>query len=108
MHENDAHENGAAALDAHLRSYKKIIVTLAVLTGVEFGLAYLMGHGLGFAAGVILLVGVAAWKAVLVARFFMHLRYDPRVLALIALTPVILATPLAALVAFDCVKGAGF
>jgi caa(3)-type oxidase subunit IV len=99
--EPDVHE-----LDHHLKDYKKIIVTLAVATAVEFGLAYLMSHHhLGFGLGVVLLVALAFFKAILVAKFFMHLRYDPRPLAFIAVTPLVLATPLVLIGCFDAIKG---
>jgi caa(3)-type oxidase subunit IV len=50
-------------------------------------------------------VGLACWKAILVARFFMHIKYDPRILALIIVTPVVLAAPLVVLVGFDLLNG---
>ena len=97
----DAHE-----LDHHLAHYKKIIVALALMTGVEFGISYMMSEKhLGFVAGVILLVGLAFVKAGLVAKFFMHLRYDPRLLGLLCCTPLVLATPLNIICIFDACKG---
>lgn len=39
---------------------------------------------------VILLVGLALSKASLVAMYFMHLRFERRTLALIAITPLVL------------------
>lgn len=97
------HEGGHG--ESHLPTYKKVIVLLSVLTLVEFGLAAWMQSGLPFVVGLLSLVGLAAWKAVAVARFFMHLRYDPSVLAFLAVIPVILGTPLVLLVGFDLIKG---
>jgi caa(3)-type oxidase subunit IV len=95
----DVHE-----LDHHLVDYKKIITILAVATGIEFGISYMMAEGhLGFVTGVLVLVAIAFFKAVLVAKFFMHLRYDPRILAIIAVTPLVLATPLNAVCCFDAI-----
>jgi caa(3)-type oxidase subunit IV len=37
---------------------------------------------------VVSLVLLAVWKALLVALYFMHLRFEPKRLALIALTPL--------------------
>jgi len=109
---NDAHGKDAPAGDAHAEShlpiYKKVIVTLAVLTAVEFGISYAVHHGLAFVVGLLLLVGLAFWKAVLVARFFMHVKYDPGILAFLAVLPLILATPLLLLVGFDLAKGPNF
>ena len=108
---NDEH----AAHEDHMPVYWRTIVTLTVLTAVEFGVA-IFGMQTGDAAvrprlwvlGVVVLVALAAWKAVLVARFFMHLRYDPKILALIAATPVVLATPLVLFCIWDGTAGYGF
>lgn len=97
----DVHE-----LDHHLHDYKKIIATLTVATAVEFGISYLMGEGhLGFAMGIVVLVVIAFFKAILVAKFFMHIRYDPRPLAILCVTPLVLATPLLIIGSFDAIKG---
>ena len=97
----DVHE-----LDHHLKDYKKIIVVLTVATAIEFGISALMAKGsLGFVLGVLVLVAIAFFKAVLVAKFFMHLRYDPRILSMIAITPLVLATPLNIICCFDAIKG---
>jgi caa(3)-type oxidase subunit IV len=37
---------------------------------------------------VLALLLLAAWKALLVALYFMHLRFEPKRLALIAMTPL--------------------
>jgi len=97
----DVHE-----LDHHLADYKKIITVLAVATGIEFGISYVMAtNAKFFVPGILVLVAIAFFKAVLVAKFFMHLRYDPRILALLAVTPLVLATPLNAICIFDACKG---
>jgi caa(3)-type oxidase subunit IV len=97
----DVHE-----IDHHLVDYKKIIVTLTVATVVEFVISYLMEtHHMGFALGVVVLVAIAFFKAILVAKFFMHIRYDPKPLAILAVAPLILATPLVIIGCFDAIKG---
>jgi len=97
--------------ESHLPTYKRIILMLGGLTVVEFVISFWM-HGqipgvgtFPFMAGVLLLIGLAFWKAVLVARFFMHVKYDPGVLAFLAVTPLILAAPFLLLAGFDLVKG---
>jgi caa(3)-type oxidase subunit IV len=108
MHAPEAHGDAPDVheLDHHLKDYKKIIVVLTIATAVEFGIAYLMGtHVIGLFAGILLLVGIAFFKAVLVAKFFMHLRYDPKPLAFISITPLILATPFNVICIFDAVQG---
>jgi caa(3)-type oxidase subunit IV len=95
-----------ADLDHHLHDYKKIITVLSVSTALEFGVSALMANGtMGLFLGIVVLVVIAFFKAVLVARFFMHLRYDPRPLAWIAVTPLMLATPLNVICCFDAIKG---
>jgi cytochrome c oxidase subunit IV len=70
-------------------NYIAVFIYLAVLTGVEL-LVYAMG--LPQVAKVGLLVALAFAKAVLVAMYFMHLAIERRVLAIIAITPIILVT----------------
>ncbi len=97
----DVHE-----LDHHLHDYRKIIATLAVATVVEFVVSYLMAeHHVGLAAGIVVLVAIAFFKAILVAKFFMHIRYDPKPLAILAVAPLVLATPLVIIGCFDAIKG---
>jgi cytochrome c oxidase subunit 4 len=58
---------------------------LFVLTVVEVAAVYLRipRHLL-----VLALLLLAAWKALLVALYFMHLRFEPKRLALVALAPL--------------------
>jgi cytochrome c oxidase subunit 4 len=70
-------------------NYIAVFIYLAVLTGVEL-LVYAMG--LPQVAKVGLLVALAFAKAVLVAMYFMHLAIERRVLAIIAITPIVLVT----------------
>jgi caa(3)-type oxidase subunit IV len=109
----NAHEHAAAGeapdvheLDHHLKDYWRIIITLTVLTMIEFGISGLMaGHHLGFKLGIVVLVALAFVKATLVAKFFMHLRYDPKPLAIFAMIPLILASPILIICCFDVIKG---
>ena len=103
---HDDHSGG------HMSTYVRVIVTLAVATLIEFAIAYFIDpqHNSGtrpgfFMVGVLALIAIAAYKAWLVARVFMHLKYDPRILSLLAITPVVLGTPLVALGVFDGVYG---
>ena len=99
--EPDVHE-----LDHHLGDYKRIIITLAVATAGEFGISYLMGaHHIGFTPGVLVLVAIAFFKAALVAKFFMHLRYDVKPLSIFIMIPLVLATPILLICSFDAIKG---
>src|SRR5229473_1706413 len=70
-------------------NYIAIFIYLAVLTGVEL-LVYAVG--LPQVAKVGLLIALAFAKAVLVAMYFMHLAIERRVLAVIAITPIVLVT----------------
>lgn len=68
-------------------NYIKIFIWLAVLTAIELGTTKLHIPRLSIA---ILLVGEAITKALLVAMFFMHLRFEKKTLAVIATCPLIL------------------
>lgn len=68
-------------------NYWKIFFYLFVLTVVEIGVIYLPVAKIVIA---VLLVTLACYKAFLVAMYFMHLKFERRTLAIIALTPFIL------------------
>ncbi|MFQ5802624.1 MAG: cytochrome C oxidase subunit IV family protein [Candidatus Methylomirabilales bacterium] len=68
-------------------NYMAIFWWLLVLTIMEIAVIY---TPLVKMVIVILLVGLALSKASLVAMYFMHLRFEPRTLGVIALTPLIL------------------
>ena len=68
-------------------NYNLIFLYLLVLTILEVGITYMpVPHGLM----VFSLVAMAVTKAVLVAMYFMHLKFEARTLGIIALTPAIL------------------
>ncbi|MGH7605700.1 MAG: cytochrome C oxidase subunit IV family protein [Gemmatimonadales bacterium] len=75
---------------AHVRpNYLLIWVYLFVLTVIEVGAAFFSGipkHWL-----ILILVALAVWKALLVALFFMHLKFEPWRLRVIFLVPLPLA-----------------
>src|ERR1700675_2852796 len=80
----------AMAETAHKHpNYMAIFWYLAVLTVVEIAVIYMpMGK---FTIGV-LLCALALTKAVLVAMYFMHLRFEAKTLGWIAITPLAIAT----------------
>ena len=61
---------------------------LAVLTAIELGVAFLGWSKLTLA---LILIALAVWKAVLVALYYMHLRFEPNRLRLLAVAPIPLA-----------------
>jgi cytochrome c oxidase subunit 4 len=67
--------------------YIKIFYVLLVLTIVEVAIVYM--H-LPRMLLVGLLVILAVWKAALVAMHFMHLKFEKKTLALVALSPFVL------------------
>jgi cytochrome c oxidase subunit 4 len=69
-------------------SYVGIWVLLAVLTGVELFVAFLPWHKRVLIA---LLIGLALWKAILVALYYMHLRFEPNRLRIMVIAPLPLA-----------------
>lgn len=69
-------------------NYIGIWVILFVLTVVEVGVAFI---GLPKALTVAALLLLAVWKALLVALYYMHLRYEPSRLRLLVLAPLPLA-----------------
>jgi caa(3)-type oxidase subunit IV len=72
-------------------NYIAIFIYLTVLTVLELAVAY---APIPKALMVGTLVGLAWTKAVLVAMYFMHLRFERRTLAIIAIVPALLVTEL--------------
>ena len=70
-------------------NYVLIWVYLAVLTAVEVAVAF-MSH-LPKMWLMLALIFLAVWKALLVALYFMHLKFEPRKLAILAAVPLPLA-----------------
>lgn len=77
------------------KTYVGVFVALAVVTAIEVAIT-------GFIADktlmVIVLLALAAAKALLVMAFFMHLRYDTKTYSLLLLFPLFMAVLLAAVV----------
>jgi cytochrome c oxidase subunit IV len=86
------------------RTYVVVAVILAVVTAVEVGLYYTSLSGLLL---VCPLVGLAFVKFGMVAAYFMHLRFDGRLLRRLFVTGIILALSVytVALVTLDLLVG---
>src|SRR2546429_1602221 len=96
--ETATHATGAVE-ELKKRPYVVVFVVLAVVTLVELSVYSL---GLPHLETIIILVILATVKASLVVAYYMHLRYEPRWVALIpsaglALVAVLVAAPPAAL-----------
>ena len=68
--------------------YMLIWVVLLVLTLAEVGYAFMELPKVWLAVGLIIM---AVWKALLVALYYMHLRWEPQRLWVMALAPLPLA-----------------
>ncbi len=66
-------------------NYWVVWAALAALTLVELGVAFLPWSRQVI---VLLLIGLAVWKAVLVALYFMHLRFEKNRMRIFALAPL--------------------
>ncbi len=69
-------------------NYIMVWLGLAVLTAVEIGVAFLPWSR---TVVIILLVFLALWKALMVALYFMHLKYEKSPLRILAVAPLPLA-----------------
>lgn len=67
-------------------NYYAIWLVLFVLTIAELGVAFL--SGLHEALLITILLGLAVWKALLVALYYMHLRFEPRRMWILAASPI--------------------
>jgi len=76
------------AAAAHSRGqYLAVFVSLGVLTLVELGVARTPGIPRGAAIPALVLLAVA--KAALIALFYMHLRFETRILRFTVLGPLV-------------------
>jgi cytochrome c oxidase subunit 4 len=66
-------------------NYLGIWVALGVLTGLELTIAFLPWPKRTL---VLLLIALALWKALLVALYYMHLRFERRRLRILAIAPL--------------------
>lgn len=69
-------------------NYMAVWGALFVLTGIELGVAFM---GLPRHLTIIALVFLAVWKALLVALYYMHLRFERLRVVLVAAAPLPLA-----------------
>jgi cytochrome c oxidase subunit IV len=77
-------------------NYYLIWLVLAVLTMAEVGVAFITAIPKTILA--IILVVMALWKALLVALYYMHLRFEPRRLWILTAAPLPLAVILVVIV----------
>ncbi len=70
-------------------NYYLVWLYLLVLTIAEVMVAFI--SGLPFEVLVFILLSLAIWKAALVAMYYMHLRFEPPRLVVLALAPLPLA-----------------
>jgi cytochrome c oxidase subunit 4 len=82
-----AETGGVRARATHRGQYVAVFVVLGVLTLVELGVA--TTEGIAKPAVVVALVGLAIAKAALIALFYMHLRFETRILRLTVLGPLV-------------------
>ncbi len=77
----------AARGTAHRAQYALVFALLGVLTLVELGVA--RTSGLSRPAVIVALVAIAVAKAALIALFYMHLRFETRILRFTVLAPLL-------------------
>ena len=82
----------AAAAHATTATYLKVAATLTVVTALEVGVIYVRRLA---PVLIPLLMTLSVGKFALVVMFFMHLRYDSRVLTFLFVAPLVLAALLA-------------
>ena len=78
--------------------YMLIALILAIVTGIEVAVYYI--KGLGDAGNPLLLI-LAATKFIIVVSFFMHLRFDSKLLRRVFITGIILALTVYVIVFFS-------
>jgi cytochrome c oxidase subunit 4 len=69
-------------------NYIAVFIGLAVLTAIELGVAFLPWSKLAI---ILVLIFLALWKAVMVALYFMHLKYEGNPIKIMVVAPLPLA-----------------
>ena len=87
--ETPASAAGTAPVEHKQPNYYLIWLILFVLTAAEVGMANVTA--IPKKTLVIILVTMALWKALLVAMYYMHLRFEPRKLWIVVIAPIPLA-----------------
>ncbi len=70
-------------------NYIAIFVALTVLTIIELGVTFVAHFGKTFVISFLMVMAI--WKAVLVAMYFMHLKFETKKLRILAVAPLPLA-----------------
>ncbi len=81
---------------AQRRAYNRVFWILAVLTAFEVSLGLAAAQVLPRPLLISVLLAVAVSKASLIALYYMHLRYESKLLTLIFVVPLLFAVMLAA------------
>jgi cytochrome c oxidase subunit 4 len=84
-----AQAHGGGGEHATVATYLRIAVVLAIVTAVEIALIYI--PGLPSHVLVALLIVMSVVKFALVVGFYMHLRYDARLLTALFVGPLTIA-----------------
>ena len=88
-HGTSAATHGGGGGHATVRTYINVAVVLAIITGVEVATLYV--PGIPNPILVISLLLMSAVKFYLVVGFFMHLKYDHRIMRALFVGPLIIA-----------------
>lgn len=84
-----AHSHGAEEAHTH-PPYMKIFAILVALTIVEVLIPFTLHANRGLAATLLIVISVV--KILFIARYFMHLKFDARILGLVACAPLVCAS----------------
>jgi cytochrome c oxidase subunit IV len=89
MDSTHAAASHATGEHATVATYLKVAVVLAIITAVEIGALYIPGFPPHALVAFLIVMSVA--KFALVVAFFMHLRYDNKILTALFVGPLMIA-----------------
>ena len=99
MHSAHVHDEHIGEVHSHNAAYWKVFAGLAVFTVVELGIPFVLSELRPLM--IVLLMAVAAIKAMLVALYYMHLKFEKVALGALAAAPLILVAMLILLIMAD-------
>jgi len=89
---------GKAVLGVEKRPYVRAFGVLALLTVVEFQIPFISTDILSKDLQVLFLILFSITKAAIVVAYYMHLRYEPRVMTYVPLASLVLVGALVAVI----------
>lgn len=99
MSHAETHSHTTSAAEHTHPPYTKVFLFLVALTFIEVAIPFTMTGSKGLAAALLIIISVV--KILTIARYFMHLKFDAKILGLIACAPLVCASIMSFVLLWD-------